>query len=335
MRKKYLVTGGTGFLGRALVRRLVREGHSVRVMDNDWRGAQAKLSDIKKDVQFVQGDVRDEAKVKAACTGMDVVCHLAYINGTRYFYTMPEVVLDVALRGMMNVVRGAIAKNVPELITASSSEVYQDPPLLPTDESVPLIVPDPLNPRYSYGGGKILCELVTFNYGRKYFKRAVVFRPHNVFGPDMGWEHVVPQFILRTKKLAQNSKKPVIKFPLQGKGLETRSFIYIDDFTDGLMKVVEKGAHMNIYHIGTREERSIRSVAEDVASFYGKKLVIVPRSLRKGGTPRRCPDIKKLSALGFKPKIDFKDGLFRTLAWYDWHSDEVPSILKKEIYGGR
>jgi nucleoside-diphosphate-sugar epimerase len=308
-------------------------GHSVRVLDNDWRGAQQKLSDVKRDIQFVQADIREESKVQKACRGIDAVCHLAYINGTRYFYTMPEVVLEVGVLGMINVIKGALRHHVPELITASSSEVYQNPPRIPTDESAPLVVPDPLNPRFSYGGGKILSELLTFNYGRKYFKRAVVFRPHNVFGPDMGWEHVIPQFALRMKYLS-NKNSDLVRFPLQGQGRETRAFIFIDDFTEGLVKVILKGKHMNLYHIGTNEERSIREVAAAVASFYGKKIKIIPQKIRQGSTPRRCPDISKLKKLGFNPSIGFKKALMVTVDWYDQHAAEIPAHLKREVLHG-
>ena len=76
---------------------------------------------------------------------------------------------------------------------------------MPTDESAPLAIPDPLNPRYSYGGGKLISELMAINYGRKYFDRVLIFRPHNVYGPDMGWEHVVPQFALRLERRRQGA----------------------------------------------------------------------------------------------------------------------------------
>ena len=93
----------------------------------------------------------------------------------------------------------AAREGVRSLVLASSSEVYQTPPHVPTDESAPLVVPDPTNPRYSYGGGKIISELMAINYGRKFFDRVLIFRPHNVYGPDMGCEHVIPQFALRLK----------------------------------------------------------------------------------------------------------------------------------------
>ena len=134
---------------------------------------------------------------------MDEVHHLAFVNGTEFFYSQPDLVLDVGVRGMVNVIDSCRKHNIGTLMLASSSEVYQTPPKVPTDETAPLAIPDPLNPRYSYGGGKLISELMAINYGRKYFNRVLIFRPHNIYGPDMGWEHVVPQLALRLNAAAQ------------------------------------------------------------------------------------------------------------------------------------
>ena len=91
---------------------------------------------------------------------MDSVCHLAFINGTKYFYSMPELVLDVGVKGIVNVVDGCLKHGVGELVVASSSEVYHEPAVVPTDETVPLCIPDPLNPRYSYAAGKLISEII-------------------------------------------------------------------------------------------------------------------------------------------------------------------------------
>src|ERR1700730_12757861 len=217
--KTYAVTGGTGFIGSALVRRLAGKGHRVRVLDDNSRGAARKLGDAASAVELLTGDIRDARAVKDAVRGADCVCHLAYVNGTEYFYSKPELVLDVAVKGMINVLDACGEHGVGELVLASSSEVYQTPPVVPTPENVPLSVPDVLNPRYSYGGGKIISELMLINYGRKFFDRAVIFRPHNVYGPDMGTEHVIPQFIMRMEALAAAPRRdPVIDFPIQGTG---------------------------------------------------------------------------------------------------------------------
>lgn len=321
--KSYLVTGGAGFLGSALVRRLLGEGHRVRVLDNQSRGSARRLTAFRGEIEFVEADVRDAEAVQRATKGVNSVCHLAFVNGTEFFYTKPDLVLDVGVRGMINVIDACRKYDVGELILASSSEVYQTPPLIPTDERVPLSIPDPLNPRYSYGAGKIISEIMAINYGRMHFERVVICRPHNVYGPDMGWEHVVPQFILRMRELRREPGDP-IRFPIQGTGKETRAFVFIGDFIEGLMLVMERGEHLGIYHIGTMEEVEIQHVARLVGEYFGRQVEIVPSQAPKGETPRRCPDITKLAALGYQPKYAFRDGLQIAAKWYDENAHRMP-----------
>lgn len=137
---RILVTGGSGFIGSGLVKALVRAGHKVRVLDDNSRGAPRRLADVEKDIEFIAGDIRDPAAVGRAANGMDEVHHLAFVNGTEFFYTQPDLVLDVGVRGMINVIDACRKNNVGNLILASSSEVYQSPPKIPTDETVPLTV---------------------------------------------------------------------------------------------------------------------------------------------------------------------------------------------------
>ena len=228
--KQYLITGGTGFIGSALTRSLLHSGNKVRILDNNSRGSSDRLSDIDKDIEFVEADIRDTEQVKKALFGVDTLINLAYVNGTEFFYSKPELILDIAVRGMLNVIDACKANGVKDLVLASSSEAYQTPPIIPTPEDVPLVVPDVMNPRYSYGGGKLICELMAINYGRSYFDRITIFRPHNVYGPDMGWEHVLPQFVVRA--VDQISKTPFgpVDFEIQGNGTQTRAFVHINDF---------------------------------------------------------------------------------------------------------
>jgi nucleoside-diphosphate-sugar epimerase len=309
-----LITGGTGFIGSAVVRALVRAGARVRVLDNDSRGSKQRLADIASEIELILGDIREPGVVEGAAVGVESVLHLAAVNGTEFFYSKPEMVLEVAVKGMLNVLDACRKHGIPELFTASSSEVYQTAPKIPTDETAPLCVPDPLNTRYSYAGGKIISELLTLNYGRKFMNRTVVFRPHNVYGPDMGREHVIPQFILRMKEL-ERSEAP-IRFPIQGTGAETRAFLFIEDFVAGLLMVMEHGRHLNIYHIGSMEETSIEDLARAVAHQLGRKIAIEPGELTVGSTLRRCPDTRKLNALGFVPLVPLAEGLARTIPFY-------------------
>jgi nucleoside-diphosphate-sugar epimerase len=165
-----------------LVLRLLEQGFAVRVLDNNSRGAERRLGKAVADVELTVGDVRSPEFVAAAVKGVDAVQHLAFVNGTENFYKHPDLVLEVGAKGMINVVDACIAHGVQELILASSSEVYQSPPQVPTDERAPLIVPDLMNPRYSYGGGKLFSELYAVNVAARRMERVLIFRPHNVYG---------------------------------------------------------------------------------------------------------------------------------------------------------
>jgi nucleoside-diphosphate-sugar epimerase len=313
--RRFLVTGGTGFIGSALVRGLVHRGAHVRCLDNNSRGATDKLGDVVNLVELVIGDIRDPTTVRLATQGVDSVCHLAYINGTEFFYDRPELILEVAVKGMVNVLDACLAEGVRDLIVASSSEVCESGARTPTPEDVSLVVPDVFNPRYSYGGGKIISELLAINYGRKHFDRVVIFRPYNVYGPNMGGEHVIPQFAVRMGR-AFAATQGVVPFPIQGTGRETRAFIYIDDFTDGLLRVIEGGAHLNVYNIGTPDEVTMADLALRVAACFGRQIEVVAGAILPGSTPRRCPDITKVRGLGFLPTTSLDAGLSATVAWY-------------------
>ena len=268
-----------------------------------------------KNLQLIDGDIRNIIHLNKIKNKIDSVVHLAAINGTRNFYEKPNLVLEVGIKGIINIIDFCKIKKIKEIFLASSSEVYQNAPIYPTDEKVRLIIPDPHNPRFSYSSTKIISEILILN--SDIFKKAVIFRPHNVYGPDMGFEHVLPQFVLRLIKLIKNSSNgKVIKFPIQGNGTETRSFIYIDDFIEGVYLLYEKGEHLNIYNIGTEDQISIEGLAKQVAQILNANIEIVPGDLKKGSTNRRCPDISKIKNIGFSPKTYLPNGIEKLVNWY-------------------
>jgi nucleoside-diphosphate-sugar epimerase len=322
MAKRVVVTGGGGFIGAHLVKRLVADGWNVAVVDSMVRGDARRFAEVADDVELFTCDVRDEDALESAFKGADVVMHLAAINGTENFYKQPELVLDVGLRGALAVVTAGRAVDVPDLVVASTAEVYQTPAVIPTPETIPLMLPDSLNPRYSYGASKIVSELIAFNYSQDHFRQVQVFRPHNIFGPDMGWKHVEPQFIMQALDCRDAGDA---SFPIQGDGTETRSFCYVDDCVEGILTMYEKGGHREIYHIGSDEEMTIRELALRIGKIVGVDLDIQPGELPKGGTKRRCPDVSKMRALGWSPAVSLDDGLERTLAWYAGHREDVPA----------
>ena len=311
-RKTFLVTGGTGFIGSNICELLVKKNYRVKIFDNNSRGSISKIKKIKKRVQFIKGDIRNKKSLNRAFKNTDAVIHLAYVNGTGNFYKEPVKILDIAVRGILNVLDGCIKNNIKELYLASSSEVYQTPKKIPTDEKEPLKIPDIYNPRYSYGGGKILTELMGVHYGKFFFNKLIIFRPHNVYGPNMGYDHVIPEFINRFIKMNKKDNK----FKIQGSGKETRSFIFIDDFVNAFDLILRKGKHLNIYNIGTDEEIKISHLALKISKFFNKKIILRRTRIAKGSTKHRCPDILKIAKLGFKQRCNLDLGLHKTINWY-------------------
>ena len=236
MKKKFLITGGTGFIGSNISNMLSSKGYRVVVFDNNQRGRIKRLNN--NNIKFIKGDIRSKKNLSLAFKNIDAVIHLAYVNGTKFFYSKPELVLDVATKGLINIFDMCIKHNIKELYLASSSEVYQMPKKIPTDENESLKIPDVKNPRFSYAGGKILTELYGINFGKKYFNKLIIFRPHNVYGPDMGDEHVIPELLNKLKKVRKNQK-----LKIEGTGNETRSFIYISDFCEAFFALIQKGKH--------------------------------------------------------------------------------------------
>ena len=298
-----LVVGGTGFIGSAICKLLLKKGYRVTIYDDNSRGKLTKIHVLKNKIKFIKGDIRNYKKLNKAFSNVDAVIHLAYVNGTKYFYTRPILILDIAVKGIINVIDICKRRKIKELYLASSSEVYQTPLKIPTTEKESLKIPDIYNPRYSYGGGKILTELMGIHYGKKYFKKLIIFRPHNVYGPNMGGEHVIPEFIKRFKKLKNKN------FKIQGTGKETRSFIHIDDFVNAFNLILNRGRHLNIYNIGTTEKIKIKDLALVMSQLFQKKIKLNKMPIQKGGTKIRIPNIDKIKKLGFKQKLKLKEGL--------------------------
>jgi dTDP-glucose 4,6-dehydratase/UDP-glucose 4-epimerase len=198
--------------------------------------------------------------------------------------------------------------------------VYQTAATIPTDETVALRIPDPRNPRYSYAGGKIISELLALHGGRESLDRVVVCRPHNVYGRDMGWEHVIPEFAVRMQRLlGRHATAAEIPFRIQGTGTETRAFTHVDDFTAGLLTIIEKGEHLGIYHVGSMEEVAIGDLAIRIARHLGARIRLVAGPIAPGSSPRRCPDTTKLRDLGWAPRVSLAQGLVGTVDWYAAH----------------
>lgn len=313
----YLVTGGAGFIGGALVERLVRDGHDVCVLDNFSRGIPDRLSDVDGEIELVEADVREENQLREACLEAESILHLAAVNGTENFYEKPDQVLEVGLKGTLNVMDLAIEGRCEQFLFASSSEVYHEPDHVPTDETESLRIPDISNPRFSYSSTKIIGEALTFHYLPDEIQRLMI-RPHNVYGPAMGFEHVIPDFVEKAVRLLeQHGSEETVDFPIQGDGEQTRAFCHIDDAVEGIVRVLESGGDREIYNIGTENEVTIGELARNVAGVFDLDITLDRGDVPDGSTPRRCPDISKIQDLGFEPSVSLEDGLEGTVRWYE------------------
>lgn len=325
--RRVLLTGAGGFIGASLTKRLCSLGHEVIAVENGLRGSPKRIAHLLEDksmrLKLIEGDVRDVEVATRATEGCEIVFHLAAVNGTENFYNRPDVVLDVAVRGALATMDAAITHKatVKRYVNFSSSEVYNEPTHVPTTESERAMIPDVQNPRFSYGGGKLASELLTFHYLQRRGVPGIVIRPHNVYGPDMGDEHVIPQFIKKIGAAAKEQgvalgSKREVTINIQGDGSETRSFCHVDDFIEGMLLATEKGEDGGIFHVGTEEEISIRTLLEAVGAAMGVTVKAIPGERTAGSTPRRCPSIAKLAGLGYHPTVGLKEGLAATVAWY-------------------
>ena len=301
---KVLVTGGTGFIGSHITRFLVKAGYSVRVLDNNTRGKNSRIDDVISEIELIEGDVSNFSLTESACKNIDTVIHLAFINGTSNFYNHPDKVLDVAIKGILSIASAISKWNIKDLILASSSEVYQFPDIFPTPENIQMVVPDLTNPRYSYGLGKILQEFYSYHAIPK-LKNLTIFRPHNIYGSDMGDLHVIPQIFEKVIK----SKISGETFTIEGDGAQTRSFCHINDFIQAFSLILNVSSGKQVFNIGTREEVSINNLVDKVTKIVGVKNLPSHSPIREGGTSRRLPDISKIESLGFSQKVTLDQGL--------------------------
>jgi UDP-glucose 4-epimerase len=301
---KILVTGGAGFIGSHIVRYFFSRGFEVRIFDDFSRGSNSRLKDLHGDIEVIEGDIRNSKDLIKASRDIDTLVHLAFVNGTENFYKFPNMVLDVAIEGIL-AIREAIQKNqINDVMLASSSEVYQVPSIFPTPEEIPFSIPSLKNPRFSYGLGKILQEFYLYHMDVK-FENLTIFRPHNIYGTDMGNLHVIPE-LFNKALIARKSKG---KLEIQGDGSQTRTFCHISDFISAFDLIYSNRSGKEVLNIGTSEEVTIGYLAQEIARIIEIDLSSSKTEIPVGGSIRRVPDISKIVNLGFRQMVTLNSGL--------------------------
>lgn len=298
-----LVTGGAGFIGSHLVRRLVAEGFQVTVLDNLSSGNLGNLSCVSDRVNFVEGDVRNPDVVEESANDAEAVVHLAALIDVAESVEKPHLYVDVNVSGTLNVLEAA--KKAEVFVFASSAAVYGEPLSLPIEELHPLA---PLSP---YGATKVAGEALVQSYARMRGFRPVILRIFNVYGPKQSkaYAGVVFEFAKRVLR----DEPPII----YGDGEQTRDFIYVDDVVECLVTVIKNRRARGVYNVGSGKAVSIGELARTVAEVLGKpylKPVYAPA--RPGDVKHSVASISRLrECLGYTPRFSLEQGL-RKLSEY-------------------
>ena len=312
--KLILVTGGTGFIGSHLVERLLNEGATVRVCGRSKAKLYRFLSHLATDIEFIEGNLASLEFAQKACRGQDIVFHLAAsVAGVGYNSTHPASILFDNTTIGTNILEGAARSNVERICLTSSACVYRRHCQIPTPESEGFLDdPEPTN--LGYGWAKRFLEVQGHCYTKEYGLKVALPRPYNGYGPrdDFEWEtsHVIPALIRKVLE----GQNPI---NVWGDGSQTRSFLYVSDFVEGLMLATKHYAECVPINIGSEEEITIADLIRLIIKIVGSDVKLEFDLSKPKGQPRRIGDYSKARRLlNFSPKVPLAQGLEQTINWY-------------------
>jgi len=305
--KRVLVTGGAGFIGSHLCERLLNEGNEVFCMDNLETGSIRNIETFKENplFHFIQQDVIDPIDID-----VDQIFNFACPASPPRYQKDPVHTLKTSVLGALNLLE--LATNTGAMIMqASTSEVYGDPTISPQPETYWGNV-NPIGIRSCYDEGKRCAETLFFDYGRQFGTKIKVVRIFNTYGPRMNPEdgRVVSNFIVQALK-----NEPLTVY---GDGSQTRSFCYIDDLIEGILKVMQTdGSFKGPVNLGNPGEFTVLELARLVLELTGSKSEIQFRPLPQDDPKRRKPDITLArQTLGWEPTVKLEEGLFTTIQYF-------------------
>jgi UDP-glucose 4-epimerase len=325
-----LITGGAGFIGAHLARRLLHEGLQVDLIDDFSRAdhdAELASLDASGKVRILQRDLRLPAALDDLDDTYRYVVHLAAIVGVARVMSQPHAVLTDSVAMLRNVI--AAAERQPalaRLVFLSTSEVYagalaRGALAFPSPESTPLTITDLEEPRTSYMLSKIygeaMCHLARVPF--------TILRPHNMYGPRMGLAHVIPELLQRAHAAAPGAQLEVASVD------HRRTFCYVDDAVEMIWRAASSPSCADeTLNLGVEEpEVSIGKLAALIATTVAKEVEIVALPATAGSPYRRCPDMTKMRALvGYEPRVGLADGLRRTYEWYRAHVFDARSAAR-------
>lgn len=304
----YLVTGGAGFIGSHLAEELVKRGEHVRVIDNFFSGKAENMASFINDVEFYEGDIRDEELLKKIMPGVDYVLHHAAVASVPRSVENPEESTDVNVMGTLNVLRRAAENKVKRLVYAGSSSAYGNSD---TEKKSELEAPDPISP---YAVTKLAGEYYCRSFAYIYGLETVVLRYFNVFGerqdPKSLYSAVIPLFCAAAKE-----GKPAT---IYGTGRQTRDFTYVKNNVEAnLLAAKTPGISGEVINIACGQTVDLIELHSAINRIMKKDLPPVMAPPRVGDVMHSSADITKAKKLlGYEPKFSFEEGLAKTCAFF-------------------
>lgn len=302
---KALVTGGAGFIGSNLALALQARGHDVRLLDNFSTGHRANLEPL--DAEVVEGDLRSYERVAAAVGGVEVVFHQGALPSVPRSIQDPLTSTAVNVEGTLNVILAARDAGVRRVVFASSSSVYGDAPGMPRRES------QPLSPLAPYAVSKLAAEQYCMVANRVYGVETVALRYFNVFGerqdPLSGYAAVIPKFI----RMMLDGQRPTIF----GDGQTSRDFTHVENVVEAnLAAAVEPAAAGRVMNIAVGSSHTLNELVSELQGLVDSELEPEYGPPRPGDVSESLADVSLArELLGYEPRIEFEEGLQRTIAW--------------------
>ena len=307
IKKRILITGGAGFIGSHLCKKLLEEGHEILCLDNFSTGTKANILELTSNPYFevIRHDVTIPMHFE-----VDEIYNLACPASPVHYQHDPVQTIKTSIMGAINVLDLAKRLNI-RVLQASTSEVYGDPSVHPQTEDYWGNV-NPIGIRSCYDEGKRCAETLFFDYHRQYGTDIKVIRIFNTYGPNMHPNdgRVVSNFIVQALKGED--------LTIYGDGSQSRSFCYVDDLVDGIIKMMnaEKG-FIGPVNLGNPIEITIMELAEKILALTGSKSKLTFKPLPEDDPKQRCPDISLAkSKLGWEPQVKLEEGLVKTIEYF-------------------
>jgi len=299
-----LVTGGAGFIGSNIVKKLVETGNSVKVLDNFMSGYRSNL-DLFPSVKIIEGDVRDKNAVEKAMEGVEVVFHLAASVGNKRSIDYPVTDAEINVIGTLNVLEAARNAGVRKIVTSSSAGIFGELKILPIRED------HPVEPDSPYGCTKLCEEKLSLAYAKLYDIEAVCLRYFNVYGPNQRFDaygNVIPIFVFRMLRGESIN--------IFGDGEQTRDFVHVDDVVQANIRAAETVGVSGAFNIASGTRVTINRLAEIILAQGNHSSTIIHGPERPGDVRHSIADLTAANReLGFSPTVGLDEGIREYVNW--------------------